>query len=360
MGKRFRGIMLLVVLFTAFCGLIFVPSYGHAHDNPRGIYISSWMAGSKHFPNILERVKNSRINTLVIDFKDATGKVTFATNSKLVKMIGSREVRIRSKRLQWIIDECKKNDIHLIARIVIAKDPVLSKFQNSKFAIKGKGGKSSIWVDVSSSFVQDYNIGIANELLVMGFDEINFDYIRYPDGIEVRSSSCPYWEKIGEGRSVAYGVELFLKKARANLDGLISVDVYGYTVWGTEEKHLSQKHNPIGQVIELMAKHVDCIYPMVYPSHFPRGDYRGIAACQPDKPGEYTIINESCKRGIRRLKGTNVKIIPWIQGFKWRAPNYGVDYVRNQAEGSADAGSPGFFIWNPSNKYYEAWEIWGK
>ena len=204
--------------------------------------MTSWVAGSQKGTNLLEKVKENNLDAIVIDMKDATGCLVYDSDIDLVEKIGSEDIRIKEKKLEYILDYCKTNDIRTIARIVVAKDPILAKYQNNKFAIFDKAtNTSSQWVDLFSFEVQDYNIYIAEELAEKGFDEVNFDYVRFPDNKEVKKPYYPFRHKFSNGNNTKLyqAIELFLKKANAVVDADISVDVYAYTLWGSKERHLN-------------------------------------------------------------------------------------------------------------------------
>lgn len=319
----------------------------------KGVYMTSWVAGSQKGTNLLEKIKENNLTAVVIDMKDATGYVTYDSNLDFVNEIGSEEIRIRNNKLEDILNYCDNNNIRTIARIVVAKDPILANYQNNKFAIFDKATNTpSKWVDLFSFEVQDYNIEIAEELVEKGFDEINFDYIRFPDNKEVKKPAYFFRNKFSNGNhtKLYQAIELFLKKADAVIDADISVDVYAYTLWGSKERHLNENFNNIGQVIEYMVDHVDYIYPMVYPSHFSKSDRRKID----ERYGgteEHDVVYEACKNGLRRVKGSEAKLIPWIQGF-WGNE----EYILNELKAVKDSGIDGFLIWNPKNKYDESWK----
>ncbi|MBW2985641.1 putative glycoside hydrolase, partial [Candidatus Woesearchaeota archaeon] len=319
----------------------------------KGIYMTSWVAGSQRGTKLLEEVKENNLDAVVIDMKDATGYVVYDSNVDLVEKIGSEDIRIKDKKLEDILDYCELNGIHTIARIVVAKDPVLSRYNNHKFAILDKStNKPSEWVDLFSFEVQDYNIDIATELVEKGFDEINFDYTRFPDNGEVKKPYYPFRYRFSNGNNTKLyqAVELFLKKARAVIDAEISIDVYAYTLWGDKERHMNERFNNIGQVIEVMLDNVDYIYPMVYPSHFSKSDRMKIDA-RYDGTEEHDVVYEACKNGLRRVKGSKTKIVPWVQGF-WCDD----EYIMNELKAVNDSGIDGFFIWNSKNKYEESWK----
>ena len=319
----------------------------------KGVYMTSWVAGSQKGINLLEKIKENNLNAVVIDMKDATGYITYDSDIDLVKKIGSKDVRISNKKLEYILDYCKTNNIRMIARVVVAKDPILAKYKKNKFAIFDQSSNEpSEWVDIFSFEVQDYNIDIARELAEKGFDEINFDYIRFPDKKEVSKPFYFFRNKFSNGNNTKLyqAVELFLKKANNIVDVDISVDVYAYTLWGNKKRHLNENFNNIGQVIEYIVDNVDYIYPMVYPSHFSKSDRRKIDERYIGTE-EYDIVYEACKNGLRRVKNSNTKLIPWIQGF-WSND----EYILNELKAVKNSGIDGFFIWNSKNHYEKSWE----
>ena len=326
-------------------------------EHSKGIYITSWVAGSEYGQSLIEKVKEAELNTVVIDGKDATGYVTYDSKIWSVNQIGSEDVRISKKRLEGILEDCKKNDIYTIARITVAKDPVLAKaYQHNLAVIDEKTGTYTDWVDLFSYQVMDYNIEIATELEDMGFDEINFDYLRFPDVKEVRKPVYRYkkvfWK---EDTPLHKAICMFLKKADGMLNCNVSVDVYAYTVWGDKARHMNEDINNIGQVIELMGEEADYIYPMIYPSHFSKADQRRIVDWYKDKPLEYAVVYNGCIKGQRRTKDVKAKIVPWIQGFQM-GKKLDADYIKNQIKAVEDAGLEGYFIWDPKNNYKYVWE----
>lgn len=324
-------------------------------EKSKGVYMTSWVAGSQKFYEIVENMKGTDLNTLVIDLKDASGHVAFNMDDSLVDLVGSEQRRITHEKLEEIMNYCDKNNIYSIARIVVGKDPIMAEYAKSRNAIKKDTlATPSKWVDLFSSEVQEYNIRIAEEAERIGFDEINFDYIRFPDPKEVKNPVFPYKDE----RPLAEGVREFLKKADERLDIKISVDVYAYTVWGTMKKHQDEKYNWIGQVIELMAEHADYIYPMLYPSHFRDTDRAIISESHPEESVEYAIVSEGCRNGMKRLanvKDTDTRIVPWIQGFSMK-DEFNADYILNQIRAAKERNIDGYLIWNPNNNYEMTWK----
>ena len=337
--------------------IIFLYSILFSEELHKGIYMTSWVAGSQKGTELLKKIKDNNLNAVVIDMKDATGYLTYDSDIDLVEKIGSEDIRIKEKKLEYILDYCRTNNIRTIARVVVVKDPILAKYKKNKFAVFDQSSnKTSEWVDLFSFEVQDYNIDIATELAKKGFDEINFDYIRFPDKKEVKKPFYFFRDKFANGNDTKLyqAVELFLKKANNIIDVDISVDVYAYTLWGNKQRHLNENFNNIGQIIEYIADNVDYIYPMVYPSHFSKEDRKKIDERYIGKE-EYDIVYEACKNGLRRIKNSDAKLIPWIQGF-WAND----EYIFNELKAVNDSGINGFLIWNSKNHYDESWEALNK
>lgn len=207
-------------------------------------------------------------------------------------------------------------------------------------------------MDLFSKNVRNYNIAIAKEVSELGFDEINFDYIRFPDRKEVKDPQLLSRKNFHqtEEKKLYHAIEVFLKKADEVLKIPISVDVYAFTLWGTKERHLNENINNIGQVIESMADHVDYIYPMVYPSHFSKYD-QNLIDKKYNRTVEYGVVYEACQNGLRRIKDKRAKLIPWLQGF------WGDDqYIKNQLKAVNDIGVDGFLIWNSKSRYDAFWK----
>ena len=319
----------------------------------KGVYMTSWVAGTKKGLSLLDQVKESGLDTVVIDMKDASGYLTYDSTHPLVNQWGFKEIRITNDRLKYILNFCRKNNIRTIARIVISKDPLLSTVYNHKYAIHTSSKHNpTIWVDLFSKEVRDYNIAIAKEISKLGFDEINFDYIRFPDRKEVKQPQLLSRQKFHhtKEKKLYQAIELFLKQADKHIHIPLSVDVYAFTLWGSKERHLNENINHIGQVIESMANHVDYIYPMVYPSHFSKHDQE-LMDKKHKGPVEYGVVYEACQNGLRRIANKRAKLIPWIQGF-WGDETY----IINELDAVIDSGIDGFLIWNAKSKYEPFWK----
>jgi hypothetical protein len=207
----------------------------------------------------------------------------------------------------------------------------------------------SYWADPYNGNVWAYNLSIARECAALGFDEVQFDYIRMPTDGAVTDVYYPS-KPAGDTRAAYQIIEGLVKQLPAALPNVyVSVDTFGWTTWETHDEWTSQG---IGQRLPELAKYVDYISPMVYPSTFGAGalDYAQPAA------HPYEIVYRSTVNAAKRVAKTNCKIRPWIQDFDDYTFGYSYDapQVSTQIKAAEDAGVPGWLIWNPAGVYTQA------
>ncbi len=310
-----------------------------------GIYINKYMASSDKFYALVDKAIEHNMNAIVIDIKYDRGETAVEVDSIYSGIGAYSPIFELEKKLAYL----KEHNIKAIARIVCFKDNYLGKFNNYKYAMRYPDNdvfrdlSYSIWVSPYSSFVRNYLINIAVKTAEIGFDEIQFDYIRFPS--DFPDSSKPKWvncpEYDGTGKFLI--IESFLKQAYQKLKPLgveISADVFGYTVW-------LDSIGIIGQNIEPMAQYTDIIYPMVYPSHFGKNFLNNGTK----ENRTYDIIYGSGINGNKKLSNLNTDIILFLQDFDWRASTMGDDYINNQIRATNDSHVKGYILWNPSSKY---------
>lgn len=318
----------------------------------RAVYISGWTAGSAvPRDRIISLIDSTELNSIVIDIKDSTGYISFEVTDPTLKAYGSYQKRI--KDIKALTEMLHKKNIYIIGRISTLQDSYMTKKEPS-WAItkKSDGGvwkdrKGFSFMDPTSPDVMKYTIAIAKEAYSVGFDEINFDYIRYPSDGNIKDINY----RLGEGRTRAMNMRDFFSKLNTGVkEGEnipTSADLFGLTT--TEKTDMG-----IGQVIEDAIPNFDFIAPMVYPSHFATGfgSYK-IPAEHP-----YEVINSTMKSAIARsvaLGFTADKIRPWLQDFSIKDNGYYVKYtpelVKAQMKGAKDAGIDSWMLWDPSNKY---------
>ncbi|MBD0384368.1 putative glycoside hydrolase [Paenibacillus sp. WST5] len=323
-------------------------------EKVKGIYVSAWSAVGTKFEQLIQLLDQTDLNTMVIDIKNDSGQVTYASAVPMVNEIGANS-HVIIKDLKSKLQLLKAKGIYSIARIVVFKDPYLSK-KKSAYAIKNRAGeiwrdnKGIAWVDPYKEEVWDYNIQIAKEAADLGFDEIQFDYVRFPENgkkvdQEVIFDNSQQWTK-------PQVIEGFLKRARERIGNkaYLSADVFGLTT-------SSDNDMGIGQDWSMISKQVHYISPMLYPSHYSSGVY-GVKS--PDLQ-PYSIISKAirdAKTKNEQLMKTNSEIAeirPWYQDFTatWVKPHktYGKEDVNEQIKAAKEHGVEQFLLWNSNSIY---------
>ena len=311
----------------------------------RAVYITSWTAGISRFNVLLDMVTRSHLNAMVIDIKDSTGKVGFDSKVPLVAQTGAHERRIRD--LDGILKQCRDKKVYTIARIAVFQDPNLAKARPDLAVSAGGKGvwkdrKGLAWVDPASKEVWDYNLAIAKEAAAKGFDEIQFDYVRFPTDGKLKTMSYPVYRRDVPKHEIIRRFFEYVDQQMKPVDVLTSADIFGLTTMVEDDMN-------IGQRIEDVADYVDFVCPMVYPSHYPRM-HLGLK-----NPAEhpYRVIYDACMRGMSRIKGKRAKMRPWLQDFKLGAV-YDKKMVLDQIQAARDAGVSGFAMWNARNVYTDS------
>lgn len=303
------------------------------------VYVN-WPTLEKNFNNFLNLVQRNKFNAVIIDIKDDFGIINAPVESKTANEIGA----VRNTNIKEIVKTLKSKGIWTIARNVTFKDKKLYAAYNGKYAILDRatnqpwvGLPRERWCDPYSQFVRDYNIEIAKETAKIGFDEIQFDYIRFPtDGPTGR---CLFRYRENNDTFKSEIMADFLQQARQETGVPISIDIYGYNGW----YHFG---NNIGQDLEFLGRFVDVICPMIYPSHFGATFYKRYS--EADRP--YWIVRDSNIRSIYLSRDRTV-IRPWIQDFKYLSPTWGPDYILKQLKGVADSGGISYSWWNPAGDH---------
>lgn len=306
----------------------------------KGIYTGPYSIRKK-LDYYIKTIKNYGLNSLVIDMKDDFGYLYFPTKNKTALEIGSAR---RPLPVTRILKKLKDNNIYAIARLVVFKDRALFSGYGNKYSIINrrtgkpwKGNPREYWVDPHSDFVKDYNIEIAKELEKLGFDEIQFDYIRFPtDG---PTNLCTFRYKKEKNIYKSEVLTNFLSAAKNVLKIPISVDIYGFNGW-------YYAGNWMGQDIEEFSYIVDVICPMNYPSHFGNRFY--MKGPRGERP--FRIIKAAGLRA-RRNSNNRVFIRPYLQGFNLISPTWSPGYIKNQVAGAKESNSSGFTFWNARGDY---------
>jgi hypothetical protein len=321
-------------------------------DTLRGLYVNRWAALGKKMGQLIEVAKKTEVNALVIDVKDDRGFVLYKSRVPLAIQIGADTNSAMSHRkLRSILDTMSAHNIYPIARIVVAKDPLLAGAK-LEWAIKRRDNmqpwldkNGNPWLDPHEREVWKYAADLAKEAYDLGFSEVQFDYVRFPDEKRlVRESVYP----LANGRVRAQVIREQLAYVRSYLKptGMpVTIDVFGLTATDTTDMG-------IGQRWEMFVDQADVVLPMVYPSHFAPGTYKlGNPNANP-----YSTIDHAMKDAKRRTApiASAAKIIPWYQDFTLGPPRYGREQVRAQIKAGYANGFESWILWNPGSRYTES------
>jgi len=315
----------------------------------KAAYLTYYGFGDRQIRSrVLELVTRTELNAVVIDVKGDRGWIPYRTEVPEALAVGAQGPLIL-KDFDGMLADLKSRGIYTVARIVVFKDNVLATSRRELAIIDTRTGKPWIdrenlaWVDPFRTEVWDYNLAIAREAIQKGFDEVQFDYVRFPtDG---KLAAARYARpNTKENRLPA--IAGFLERARTELGAMgafVAADVFGYTAF-------NENDTDIGQRIEELAPHLDYICPMVYPS----GYHVGIPGYRNPVANPYQVVHESVRLIRKRAAGLPVQVRPWLQDFKDYAFDrriFGVTEIRAQIKGADDAGGLGWMLWNPKNDY---------
>ena len=313
------------------------------HESLRGIYITANMAASKHFQPLVDALIESGGNFIVMDIEISGGQLAFVPEDPWLTTKNPGSTILSD--LKSIIQDLHRRDIYVVARQVVFNDPYAGqRFPEWRIKYKNWDGLFDYrWLDASNPEVQAYNLAITKEVAKLGFDEIQYDYIRFPD--EYRNNLEFYYDETQmEAWEVINNFLAEAHKVTREYDIKLGMDVFGAAIWGNVDWQI------VGQNIPEVAKNVDVIYPMTYPSHVSPG-YYGFENPWGD-PGSF--VRESIKK-FREAADGNAEIRTWIQGFPLHAPNFGDWYMQEQVKGTYEAGADDWVIWSPGNKYGYSW-----
>ena len=328
----------------------------------RGIYISGPMAGSTElFRNILDSAAGTEINTVVIDFKDDQGRIACPVDSPVASEIGACRPYVQD--MKELIASLKERGLYVIARVVAFRDPWLAE-KKPEWSLHLADGslyrdrQGMAWVDPYRKEVWDYLVEVGTEAKEAGFDEVQFDYIRF--STEGTMRDVVFDEAVTGGRSKTDVITEFVKYAYENLasQGLfVSADVFG-TIIGSDIDAQA-----VGQVYTEMAKHLDYICPMIYPSHYGPGNF-GLE--HPDTMPYETVL-EALKKSQMVMDqaaeadghvSSQAIVRPWLQDFtasylgEGNYIPYGYNEVQRQIQAVKDAGYDEWMLWSAANRYH--------
>ncbi len=323
----------------------------------KALYITAWSTTLPDRMNgFVDLIKREKLNAVIIDVKDYSGYIAYDTENEDVLKYEAKKVIIPD--VDDLIQKFHNSGIYVIARVTVFQDPILAAARPD-LAIKNnvtgrlwKDNSGLAWIDPGSIEARNYIVEIAKDASARGFDEINFDYIRFPSDGRLSQMSFPFYDS--EKQTKREVMKEVFEHFRLNLPNVvISVDLFGLATVNRDDLG-------IGQIIEDAFENFDYICPMVYPSHYANG----FIGYQNPAQYPYEIVKYSIKHATERLdkfrtaqednyeeqKKPLAKIRPWLQAFDIGAI-YGPKMVRAQIDASNESGGVGWILWNASNKY---------
>ncbi len=310
----------------------------------KGIYLTAYTAANESSRNrLIDLIEATELNAVVVDIKDYTGYLLYDSEIELVNELGTDKNRLGD--VPAMIEAFHEHDIYVIARQTVFQDPILAQ-KKPEWAIHAKSGglwrdhKGLAWVDPTRQEIWEYNVLIAKEAMGLGFDEIQFDYVRFPsDG---NMSNVVYTNGDQARYDVMGEFYEYLGTELKNEPAWISLDLFGFVM----ERHDGMS---IGQRLEDAVDHVDYISPMMYPSHYPSG-HLGLAN-PAASPG--IVIDNGMKKGMPSFLEKKAKPRPWLQAFNIGAV-YGAANISAQIDAVEKYTDGGWILWNAANRYSSA------
>ena len=312
-----------------------INKFKEKHDQIRGIYLNGYLFNNPSKRESIEEIlNNTDVNTLVIDVKTDNGHILFDTDIDEVLYLNNERVKFTKNDLQ---DLREIKDLYLVGRLVVFQDPLFAKVFPDEAVFDSRLNKpysqnGQFFLDPSSEKVRNYIINIAVESCRLGFDEIQYDYIRYPDS----SSKFMQFDTKNDFENRVDNINSFLSKSRQLLHNegcLLSADTFGYILTNKQD-------GGIGQNLETIVQNVDFISPMVYPSHYTNGSF----GYQNPNNHPYEVITAALTDALDRGVDKN-KIRPFLQGF-WDSN----EDIRNNIKAASDLGMD-WLIWNILSVY---------
>lgn len=312
---------------------------------PRALYLSFFGVGSTRLREAaIGLIDKTELNAVVIDVKGDRGLIAYKSSAPLVQAVGAQRITTLGDP-RALVERLHRDHLYAIARIVVFKDDPLATARPD-LAVKRANGaifrdrEGLAWTDPFRPEVWDYNIGIATEAAAVGFDEIQFDYVRFPDAPGLKFS-----KPVNMASRLA-AISGFLGEARQRLmqyNVFVAADIFGYVAWNLDDTH-------IGQKLEELSPVVDYISPMLYPSCFQFGipSYR-LPVAHP-----YEIVFLSLQSARERTGIPAIRFRPWLQAFRDYAfdhREFGANEIRAQISAAEKFGSDGWMLWNPRNTY---------
>jgi len=325
------------------------PPLGGPPAHVKGIYLNAWAFGDKRFYELVRLAQETEINAFVIDIKDDTGYLTYRSKVATAIAIGANR-RLRARDTEERLRFLHERGIYPIARIVVAKDPLLAAQKPAWSVAHRDGGLwrdrlKFAWVDAFNDSVWVYAGELAEEAIRLGFSEVQFDYVRFPDEPKSRLASAVFSARRPDETTrdgVVRNLRL-LKQHMARAGAPFTIDVFGMTASATVDLG-------VGQVWEDLVTTADVVLPMVYPSHY----YHSFHGIKRPNSEPYRVVRFALQDAVKRTASANgtAEIRPYLQAFSLGKPRYTPFHVREQIRAAEELGLKSWVLWNPRAVYH--------
>jgi hypothetical protein len=316
----------------------------------KALYVNAWAFGSSKLAQLVHLADSTEINSFVVDVKDDTGCLLYPSEVKVAQDIGATRC-VRTRDVRSRLDTLHAHDIYPIARIVVAKDPLLAE-RRPQWSVQHRDGGlwrdriGSAWVDAYNDSVWIYAAQLAAEAVRLGFSEVQFDYVRFPDEPKEAMALAIFpSRRAGETQraGVQAGIAILANRVQS-LGVPVTFDIFGLTASTTGDLG-------IGQVWEDFITVADVVLPMVYPSHYYRGSY-GLAWPNGEP---YRVVRNALLEALERSRpfARSAAIRPYLQAFTLgrRKPRYTPHEIREQIRAAEELGITSWVLWNPRSVY---------
>lgn len=318
----------------------------------KGIYVTGPMAGSQYIDDLIALIDETELNTMVIDIKNDDGRITYRMDLEQAVNIGACIRYIPD--IEELMTKLKEHNIYTIARIICFKDPCLAE-AHPEYAIKNPDGSplmdksGAVWINPYEKDTWEYITDVAVKAADIGFDEIQFDYVRFPEGQAAQTADYGVDTKDYTKKQVILDFLSYATERLHEKNIVLGADVFGTVIKSdVDAQIIGQDYKEIGSI-------VDTICPMVYPSHYQNGTF-GLSV--PDAY-PYETVYEAMKDSSEELElveeADRAVVRPWLQSFtaswiKGHIP-YGGEEIRKQIQAVYDAGYEEWILWDASNRY---------
>jgi len=323
------------------------------------IYLTAnWASSPDLLADTLNWISGTRINGIVLNVQDDASQWAFDTHNPDVLKANDTDVMLPD--MAGLVQTLKARGLYVIARIVTFQQKTMAEARPDWAVLSSTTGKpwkggaeaQQRWLDASNPAAQDYMVEMTKEVLALGFDEVQYDYVRFPsDPAPSETGDMVFSTMPMTDTGKVAALQQFLKKAHGvvdQTDAFMDIDVFGYTLW--PDQNGVPLLASIGQVLPKLLAYTDYASPMIYPSHFSPGEQ----GCGHPSQCAYTIIHKSGEYAAPMFAGQRAKYRPWLEGFDWPDADYtspGSPLIPDQLRACVETGCWGWMMWDASNEY---------